>query len=249
MSSVHISEESSPLTNTLSKFQFVCDDRDPSIPAPLPQPGFFLILVGQPSSGKTNLLLNLVGRRKRFYNRKFDRVFVFSPSLHTLAKNPFDRLPENQCFTDLTALDEVIARITHSYERVLLILDDLVTSIKKNDQQVLRTILNRRHLTGGPATSIIITTQVYNKLPLELRKNASHLVLFDTKNRKEIAAIAEELIPLPKDSFEAVLRHVFTRRFEFLYLVLNQPASHMFYRKFNRLILEENIDNTKMDVA
>lgn len=81
----------------LSKFNFSCDDIDDSIPAPLPQMlNFFLLVNGRPGSGKTSLILNLIAKRGKLYNKKFDRVFVFSPSLVTMANNPFEDLPDNQ---------------------------------------------------------------------------------------------------------------------------------------------------------
>ena len=43
----------------LSKFKFSCDEKDESIPLPLPQRlNFFLMINGRPGSGKTSLILN-----------------------------------------------------------------------------------------------------------------------------------------------------------------------------------------------
>ena len=69
----------------LSKFKFNCDEIDKSIPDPLPQNlNHFLMIVGKPGSSKTTLLLNLICKRGRMYNKKFDRVYLFSPSLGTI---------------------------------------------------------------------------------------------------------------------------------------------------------------------
>ena len=60
----------------ITKFGFTCDDHDDSIPEPLPQRGHFMLIVGQPRSGKTNLLLNLIVKRGKYYNCKYDKVFL-----------------------------------------------------------------------------------------------------------------------------------------------------------------------------
>ena len=66
----------------LSKFKFNCDEVDPSVPKPLPQNlNHFLLIVGKPGSSKTTLLLNMICKRGKMYNKKFDRVYLFSPSL------------------------------------------------------------------------------------------------------------------------------------------------------------------------
>ena len=66
----------------LSKFKFNCDEVDKSIPAPLPQNlNHFLLIVGKPGSSKTTLLMNMICKRGKMYNKKFDRIYLFSPSL------------------------------------------------------------------------------------------------------------------------------------------------------------------------
>ena len=219
----------------ISKFQFTCDDIDKSIPEPLPQKGHFFLIVGQPRSGKTNLILNLLCKKNRFYNCKYDRVFLFSPSTSTFASDYFQGLPDDQKYTSLDQLDQVIGRVRGTKESILILIDDLVASIKKNDESMMRLIFNRRHLTGGPGDSVILTTQVYNKLPLELRKNASHVVLFNTTNKKEIKSMSEELANVPSETFENILRHCFAEKYSFLYMDVNAPAKDQFYRKWNKL--------------
>ena len=73
-------------TNILiSKFKFNCDEVDASIPDPLPKNlNHFMMIVGKPGSSKTTLLLNLICKRGKNYNKKFDRVYLFSPSLCTI---------------------------------------------------------------------------------------------------------------------------------------------------------------------
>ena len=87
----------------LSKFDFNCDEIDPTVPKPLPQNlNHFMLIVGKPGSSKTTLLLNMVCKRGKMYNKKFDKVFLFSPSLGTIDDCPFEGLPDNQMYEELS---------------------------------------------------------------------------------------------------------------------------------------------------
>jgi hypothetical protein len=75
----------------LSKFNFNCDGVDKKIPKPLPQNlNHFLLIVGKPGSSKTTLILNLIAKRGKNFNKRFDRVYLWSPSLGTIDDCPFD---------------------------------------------------------------------------------------------------------------------------------------------------------------
>ena len=79
MTTIHEDVLEQPIN--ISKFKFTCDDADATIPKPLPnQGGFAMLIIGKPRSGKTNLLLNLTTKAHKNFNRKFDRVFLISPS-------------------------------------------------------------------------------------------------------------------------------------------------------------------------
>ena len=87
----------------ISKFNFSCDDEDLTIPDPLPKKSFSLLITGRPGSGKTNLLLNLITKRGKCFNRKFDKVYIFSPSLATIKDDdPFELIPDDQKFENVT---------------------------------------------------------------------------------------------------------------------------------------------------
>jgi Cdc6-like AAA superfamily ATPase len=226
----------------LSKFNFSCDDIDESIPKPLPQMlNFFMLICGRPGSGKTTLLLNLVCKRGKMYNKKFDKIFVFSPSLMTMKDDPFGELPEEQVHTELSEenLTEALEDIKDSGEKVLFILDDVVNDIKKSAgiQTLLsKMLMNRRHLAGsGGSTSFIITTQVYNKIPAPIRKTASQVIIYHTKNKKELDTIFDELIIIPQKDFYEILKYCFEKKHHFLYIDINKSYNKMFHKCFNEL--------------
>ena len=239
---LRISETEPDNKIVLSKFKFSCDEKDESIPLPLPQRlNFFLMINGRPGSGKTSLILNLVAKRGKLYNKKFDRVFVFSPSLFTMAKNPFEDLPDNQLHMELTEenLTTALEDIAESGEKILFILDDVVNDMKKSAsvQTLLsKMLMNRRHLAGaGGSTSFIITTQVYNKVPAPIRKTASHIIIYHTKNKKELDTIYDELIIIPQKDFYQILKYCFDKKHNFVYIDVDKSYDKMFHKNFNAL--------------
>ena len=226
---------------TLSKIEFSCDDIDESIPAPLPQQlNFFMLISGKPASGKTSLILNLVCKSNKVYNKKFDRIYVFSPSLITLKDDPFGDLPDEQLFSELTAndLEKVLEDIKDTGEKILFIMDDVVNDMKKSGVLTVlnKMLMNRRHLAGsGGSCSFIITTQIYNKVPITLRKTATQVILYSTKNKKEIDTIFDELILIPKDDYYQILKYCFDKKHNFIYIDINKSHDKMFHKCFNEL--------------
>ncbi|MAL77363.1 MAG: hypothetical protein CMM62_20570 [Rhodospirillaceae bacterium] len=239
-----ISEEVLDNPINISKFKFTCDDADETIPKPLPQQGgFAMLIIGKPRSGKTNLLLNLTTKAHKNFNRKFDKVFLFSPSVNTMENDPFELLPEDQKFEVATQenLIGVLDTIKDTGEKVLMILDDCISDIRGKGKSEIENLLhriffNRRHLAGkGGSLSIIATSQTYNKIDPKLRKTASHLVFFENKNKKELDSIFEEVILIPKKEFYDVLRYIFDKKYQFMYVDTTLPDYKMIHKNFNQL--------------
>ena len=239
-----INERTGETPIVVGKFKFTCDDIDPSIPKPLPQQGgFALMIVGKPRSGKTNLLLNLTTKAHKNFNRKFDRVYLWSPSVHTMEDDPFELLPEDQKYDSLTLqnLSEVLAEIKDSGDKVLFILDDVIADMRGKGKAQLENLLhkvffNRRHLAGkGGSVSIVATSQTYNKIDPKIRRTASHLIFFENKNKKEIDTIFDEVVLIPKKEFMDVMRYVYDKPFQFIFMDTTLPDDRMLFKGFNQL--------------
>lgn len=231
----------------ITKFDFSCDDIDDSIPAPLPRSlNFFWLISGKPGSGKTSKILNLLCKRGKMYNKKFDRIFLFSPSLSTMKSNPFEELDEDQVYSELNEeiMGGVLEAIDGCGEKILFLIDDCVNDLRKSpnlQRQMSKIIMNRRHLCGsGGSVSIIMTTQIYNKIPAPIRKCASHISIYSTKNKKELMNLFDEVITIPKEEFYEILNYTFKKKHDFLYLDTNKDSDNMFHRNFNQLILNKN---------
>ena len=219
----------------ISKIPMTCDDRG-NIPEPLPPYNFAMLIVGRPSSGKTNLIVNLVNKKGKFYNKKFNRVLIFSPSLNTLDTEL--KLPSEQIFTDIS-ISELNEELNYLKEmlqedpkyKTLFIFDDMINNFKNDIPEFLKILYNRRHY----GLSVIIVSQVYNKLPMQLRKAVSHLILFKPP-KQEIESVHRDAIHLKKDDFEKLIKYVYDKKYQFLFIDLNE---NKYYKNFNKLDLKE----------
>ena len=246
---MQISEVEPDKKIVISKVDFVCDLIDESIPKPLPQTyNHFLILSAPPRSGKSTWIMNCLCKQGKVYNKKFDLVYIVSPSLKTAKEDPFECLPPEQIENELTVdfLERFVNEVSESGKRVLLLLDDVVNDIRKNkgvDKALAKILYNRRHITadGGDeanGVSVWLTTQAYNRIPLMIRKVATGLIAFKLKNVKEIQSIFDEyVVGLTKDQFIDILKYVYRSPFDFLYINMDQPWDDMYHRNFSQLIL------------
>lgn len=202
------------------------------VDAPLPNNyGFFMMVIGAPGSGKSTFWLNLITKKeKNTYYKKFEKIIIFSNSLKTITTKI--NIPEEQLFHGISELEMVVESLKDSEDRVLFIIDDCICDLKNHDY-ILKLIYNRRHI--AKSVSIIITSQVYNKIHLAIRKAASDLVLFSTTNKKEIESVYNDFINIPKDNFDEVCRYCFKTKHDFL---IYTTQKNEYYHNFNLLELD-----------
>ena len=231
----------------ITKYEFTCDDVDDTIPLPLPQKGgFAMLIIGKPGSGKTTLILSLICKKGKAFNRKFDRVYLWSPSLITMKDDPFELIPEDQKFDEATLenLSEVLSEIKDSGEKVLFIFDDVIADLRGKGRGAVENLLqkiffNRRHLAGaGGSLSIIATSQAYNKIDTKLRKTASQIICYRNFHKKETESLFDEVILIPKKEYTDTLRYVFNKKHDFLYIDTTQQPDKMLHKNFNQLSIK-----------
>lgn len=225
----------------VKQVKMTCDGRPDGL-NPTLQWNFFSIIVGGPGSGKTNLIMNLIGGKKkgnRFFYKQFHKVFLFSPSFHTVKKNV--GIPDDQIIPtfDLNKINEIVDD-AESDENTLIIIDDMVASLKKNMSELLKIIFNRRHIGAG--LSVIITAQKYNKIPLELRTGASSIFMFN-KNKKELNNIFSEFCNLDRCIYDRIVRFSLDKQYDFLYMKLDEPECKKYYKGFDMIKFEESSDD------
>jgi hypothetical protein len=205
------------------------------IEPPLPNNyGFMMAIIGRPNAGKTNLWLNLINKKGHAFWKKFDKIFIFSGSFKTIGQKinlPDDRLKDG---LDFDELEQVISEVDKTEDKVLFIFDDVVASLKKNIQIFLKLVYNRRHIGGS--CSIMLISQVLNKVPLEIRKVFQTIVLFSTSNKKELDSIYDDVSQLPRDEFDQLVRHCFKGSHDF---IVFDVTNNEYYHNFNRLELSD----------
>ena len=240
----------------ISGTKFSCDDEDDTIPAPLPKKGgFAFIIVGRPGYGKTSLINSLVCKSGKNFNRKFDRVFVWSPSMITMEGDPYEMIPDEQKFEEATLenIQGVLDEVKDSGEKVLFIFDDVIADIRGKGKGQIENLLqkiffNRRHLAGaGGSVSIIATSQTYNKIDPKLRKTASQLIQYKPQ-KKEIENIYDDMITIPKKEFMDVLRYIYDKKHNFMYIDLQLPEDKQIHKNFTQLLISSpNITDYSLD--
>ena len=233
----------------VKKTGFSVDRIDASIPKPLPRTyNHFLLITAKPRQGKTTLMYSLLVYKKSPYYRKFDKVYVFSPSLGTADKDRLKKLAPEQKFKELTeeSLMKVYEEIEGSGERILILADDVVNDVKKNpgvEKLLCKMMMNRRHICGqaddgeGAGLSMWMTTQVFNKLPRALRATADYYIMFKSSNKKEIDTLFDEVILLQRNQFDEMMKYVFTDKFNFLLIDTNEDYRNMYHKNLNKRLI------------
>jgi hypothetical protein len=197
--------------------------------------GFFCLLIGKPNSGKSTYWINLLqkSKNKNSYYKKFDKVHIFSNSLKTITTKL--KLPEDRLHHGVDDLEEVVESEKDSDNKLLFIIDDCVTDLKDSDF-MLKLIYNRRHI--AKSISIIITSQVYNKISLKIRKCCNDLVLFNTGSKKELQSIYDDLINIDKDDYYKIIKHCFSGSSHDFLVFKTEDGS--WFHNFNRLNISED---------
>ena len=102
---------------------------------------------------------------------------------------------------------------------------------------MLKLLYNRRHIGSG--ISVIMTSQKYNKIPLEIRSVSTGIFFFETKNKSEIETLYDEYGNMKRPDFNKLLAFVFDKKYNFLYMNLLNPVNAMYYKNFNKLSIDE----------
>jgi len=259
--------ENKKLNNISITKQSIDDTSDlPYIPAePLPAKSFAMLIVAPAGGGKTSfwtsLLLSHPTRKKpdinRAYYRFFDKIILFSPSKDTL---PMDKLKLDESRVFLKYNDEDLLNFIEEEKEGpnlnnLIVLDDSIRQIK-NNKEVQKLVLNRRHLTHNPeennkaGLSVLITSQKFNAADTYLRNNMSDIIIFKTSVKNELEAIKNDLMSdLDKELQDELLKKAFEKKYGFLYIKNYMPTKDRYYINFNKVVFEDEDDDGDVDVV
>jgi len=229
-------------------------DNFPYIPfSPLPK-RFSMYICGSPASGKTSLWTSLLlshptkksPKLPRYYYKFFENISIISGSLATLPLKKFG-LPENQLhnkYSDELLKDTIEDLREDENFNSLIVLDDVIRDLTRS-KILTSVILNRRHICQNPdemdmaSLSIMITSQKFNMLPLSLRCNMSHVIVFKTTNSAELRAIKDELMAdLNPSQQNEILELAWDEPYSFLFIDVFAPKDRRYYRKFDLIEID-----------
>lgn len=196
--------------------------------------GFFLLVSGPVASGKSTIVMSQLTKNHGLFYRKYEYVVVFSPSIHSL---PFELKCECYDKFDMETLQEIIDDQTEKTKKgddsqMLIILDDCLSELIKNGQSSTfnNLILNRSH----SKISVIITTQAFTKVPLHLRKSASHVIQCFTQNKRELSAIHTDIVNYPEKVWDKIVKYIFSDRYNFMLI----KSTGEIFKNWNKLDIQ-----------
>lgn len=201
----------------------------------------FTYVVAPPQSGKSNLLNNIF-RNKKMFRKCFHHIFYFCPSSSSLKDDIFGKLPDDQRFMELNedSLHEVRNKIEgyEKSEKSCIVIDDCASALKDKDllRDFQRLIFNRRHIGGG--VSVIIISQVYNVLPLQLRKMVNNLIVLNPR-LKEFGVMNDEYFNLDPKNVKRVKEFFFDKKYNFM---MYCPDENRYFKNFDPATLSEDED-------
>jgi hypothetical protein len=173
----------------------------PHIMRPLPVPPFSMCFVSPTKSGKTSIIMNLLMNPMFGYcNDVFDEIYFISPTVeidpnlrHIKEDDDIIKISDED---DLKNLDTILEDIVHSQKiksdedrkHILVVLDDCMPYLKTSKK--LNSLNSySRHFK----ISFMVSSQVYNAIPVRFRSNCSAYVLSKIFNNKDLTNIENEL--------------------------------------------------------
>jgi hypothetical protein len=184
----------------------------PQIPKVLPNKSHSMMFAGGAGSGKSSMLTAFLSQTSPpLYAKVFDFVYIFIPenSFNSMDNSPFKnhkRVYHELNIQTITEVEQEIQENAKNKKNSLVIMDDMASSMKNVELQrtLVRFLCNRRHLR----MCFWVVVQSYIQLPLTVRKNISHFIIFRPSNKKEIMSITDE-VNIDSRDFEAYLKYIF----------------------------------------
>jgi len=210
--------------------------------------------VAPTSSGKTNLIVNLLNR-KQMYRKRFDYIVLISSTYHI--DNMWRKAKGiDEVFEAYD--DDILLHIIEEQKKslqtegrdetpnVLVILDDVIDTLPKNSSALNSLSMRLRHYK----VTCWITTQKFNRLPTTLRNQIQYYILFRaaSKNIKERESIAGEVGSMVNEkSFLKLWESVGDENYNFMVVALRSPEAKMFRREFQAYIKPAKEENKEIE--
>ena len=196
-----------------------------------------VIIAGSSSSGKGNLLTDILTRNKIHYTA----LYVYSRHitqskykyLKKYVENIEKKLKKQKIEVDIIkAWDNTLDNLVEcedldENEDNIIVIDDFNAFLtKKQKEKIGDLFCSCRHKN----TSIFFLGQLYHEIPRSCRLNLSYLCLFDNNNRRELSLLMTELSSdKDKSEFRNMCKYVWKDKYNFL--LIDNVNPKMRYRK------------------
>lgn len=229
----------------LKRPTFLCDHvlKD-NVPSPFHHliEGFkFVVFCGRPGSGKTSFLFSLF-KDKRCLRKAFNNVVVVMPqqSLNSIKKkdNIFKDISDEKFYTSLEDIDKIREQVkmyAEEGENSVIIIDDMMSSLKDSciEKILCDIVANRRHYR----CSIFLTSQIYERIPLKVRKLINILVVFFKPSKKEVNMLFDEQLEQKDDVADEIYKRAFNKQYDFLMII---PEKQKIYVNYDEILLTQD---------
>lgn len=219
---------------------------DDPTPDPLPKHAFLMGIVAPPRSGKSNLLMTLIGASHMYGRDYFEEIYYLSPSQNFDNTTRFV-LPqlENVIQIDdpdiLENADVIIKQIMNQQakerpedrKKVLVILDDMAGTLERN--KILQKLSTKYRHYG---VSIIVSTQQYKSIPVMIRNCLTCFIHFHIPNEKEFIKMNEELHDRFPNGAE-IARAATQKRFNFCFMNIEKAQM---WHNFDTCLYDKDTD-------
>jgi len=197
---------------------------------------FSCLIMGKAGSGKTSLLMGLLGSRDAF-KECFDRIFLFMPanSRASIKNSIFERLPKEQIYDNLnhqnlSEVFSIVEELSENDMRTLIIFDDVQQFFKGECEALINhMIANRRH----NRLSLFFIAQSYKKVPRSCRLQMSDLFCFRL-SKADMEDIKTELLDIPETVYNNVIM-------TYNQHTINEPKTFLYFNTLtNRIFMDWN---------
>jgi hypothetical protein len=203
----------------------------------LPKHPARILICGTSGAGKSNLLSVMLLKQL-----VYDKIYCFSRHLeqpkYKFLYNHISGIEDslkkaNLNMTILKAWENTLDKLPKvedldkSY-RNLIIIDDFAVSSKKEMDKISDLFVRGRHKN----TTIIFLTQLYFKCSRDIKLNCSHIILFQSYNKRELTSLAMDLgSDLPKGKFQELYNRILSKKFNWFLIDNTTNKKELRYRE------------------
>ena len=189
---------------------------------------FRMGLIGSSSSGKTQLLLNIISKM----NNTFGHIIVVYKTTEPLYEFLADKIGAKK-ITFYTKLHELPQPndLDKKYKekQVLLIFDDQINEPEKAQEIIKEYHIRGRKICAG--VSMCYLSQSFFKIPKIIRQQFNYLVLLKLSSKRDLNLVLSDFsLGVDRDEIALLYKEATAKKFDFLKIDIDNPNDN---RKFS----------------